>query len=45
VVIHGQLAVLIIECSDAAAELIVGALEDEVGLCMRWRRVADSLRR
>jgi hypothetical protein len=43
-VIHGQLAVLIVECSDAAAELVVGALENEVGLCVRWRRMADALR-
>jgi PleD family two-component response regulator len=41
-VIHGQLAVLVVECSDAAAELAVGALENGVCLCVRWRRVADS---
>jgi hypothetical protein len=41
---HGQLAVLIVECSDAAAELVVGARENGFGLCVRWRRVADSLR-
>jgi hypothetical protein len=36
--------VLIVECSDAAAEFVVGALENDVGLCVRWRRVADSPR-
>jgi PAS domain S-box-containing protein len=36
------LAVLIVEGSDAAAELAVGALENDVYLPVRWRRVQDA---
>jgi hypothetical protein len=38
---HSQLPAVIIVRSDAAAELVVGALETDVDLCVHRRWVAD----
>jgi hypothetical protein len=37
-VIDGPLAALIVECSDAGGEPVVGARKNDIGPCVRWRR-------